>query len=219
MKIDAELLTLDGWTLRQRLPSGPGASRAVLMLHGWKGDENAMWIFARKFPPDVAVLAPRAPHPAPGGGYSWREADPATRGWPTLESLRPAADALIALLDRWGATTGVDTARVDVVGFSQGGAMACALAWLHPRRLRRMAVLAGFVPLGVEALGRALEGLPVFVAHGTQDDLVPIARARESMAALEKAGALVSTCEAPVGHRVSADCLRGLEDFLFGDRS
>jgi len=54
----------------------------------------------------------------------------------------------------------------------------------------------------------------MFVAHGTQDNLVPIDRARASMALLEQAGARLTYCEAEVGHKVSADCLRGLETFF-----
>ena len=38
--------------------------------------------------------------------------------------------------------------------------------------------------------------------------------ARASMTLLEQAGAVVTYCEADVGHKVSADCLRGLETFF-----
>ena len=61
---------------------------------------------------------------------------------------------------------------------------------------------------------RVLAGKHFFVAHGTQDNLVPVERARESIELLEQAGAQVTFCEAEVGHKVSADCLRGLESFF-----
>ena len=38
--------------------------------------------------------------------------------------------------------------------------------------------------------------------------------ARQLIESLEKAGALITFCEAEVGHKVSADCLRGLEGFF-----
>jgi predicted esterase len=61
---------------------------------------------------------------------------------------------------------------------------------------------------------RPLDGKPFFVAHGTLDEMVPVERARQSIAVLEQAGAQVTYCEAEVAHRVSADCLRALKSFL-----
>jgi len=47
------------------------------------------------------------------------------------------------------------------------------------------------------------------VAHGTQDQLVPIDRARTSIELLEQAGAQVTYCEDEVGHKLSANaCVR-----------
>ena len=79
-----------------------------------------------------------------------------------------------------------------------------------------MGVLAGFVPSGLEEVivKRPLKGKSVFVAHGTQDEMVPVDRARASIELLEKAGANVTYCEDEVGHKVSAACLRALESFL-----
>jgi len=210
-------VNFNGWTGLYRAAEQAPA-RLLLMLHGWKGDETSMWVFAHGFPSGMAVLSLRAPHPATGGGWSWRPVDPSTHGYPRLDQLRPAADGLIHFIDEWAVAIGLDARVFDVIGFSQGGAMTCVLGLLHPGRISRMAVLAGFVPSGAEHLvaARPLGGKPVFVAHGTQDELVPVARARESIAALERAGASVEYCEAAVGHRVSADCLRGLNAFLAG---
>ena len=60
---------------------------------------------------------------------------------------------------------------------------------------------------------RVMAGKPFFVAHGTQDKLVPVERARASIELLEQAGAQVTFCEAEVGHKVSLECLHGLEAF------
>jgi phospholipase/carboxylesterase len=102
------------------------------------------------------------------------------------------------------------------MGFSQGAALSNVVACLHPDRVRKAAILAGFMPSGMEEIvaAKPLSGKPVFVTHGTQDNLVPIDRARASMSLLEQAGAHVTYCEAEVGHKVSADCLRALELFF-----
>lgn len=211
-------LTYNGWTMRVRHATEEPA-RFLLLLHGWTGDENSMWIFTNRFPGDLWIAAPRAPHTSKMGGYSWRQLDSEDdRDWglPTLSDLRPAAERLIHLVDEISASIGVDVNRFDVAGFSQGGALTNVLALLYPQRIRKAAVLAGFMPAGVDDLleRRVLSGTPYFVAHGTQDDLVPFERARRSTELLEKGGAEVTFCEAEVGHKVSADCLRALETFF-----
>jgi phospholipase/carboxylesterase len=186
------------------------------MLHGWTGDENSMWVFARNFPTDYALLAPRAPHPAPQGGFSWRPPRVDSFGRPSLDDLRDAAEGLIRLVDGYAAKGQIDAAQFDVMGFSQGAALSNVLTCLYPHRIHKAGILAGFMPSGMEEIiaQKPLAGKPIFVAHGTQDNMVPIDRARASMTLLEQAGAHVTYCEAEVGHKVSADCLRGLESFF-----
>jgi len=211
-------LTYNGWTIRVRYAAREPA-RFMLLLHGWTGDENSMWIFARKFPEDLWIAAPRAPHVSKKGGYSWRlphSVQANDWGLPTLSDLKPAADDLVHLVDAISASIGVDTTQFYVAGFSQGGALTNVLALLYPERIHKAAVLAGFMPTGTDELlaRRVLAGKEFFVAHGSQDNLVPIELARQAIELLEEAGAQVTFCDAEVGHKVSADCLRGLESFL-----
>jgi predicted esterase len=107
------------------------------------------------------------------------------------------------------------------MGFSQGAAMASLLAFLYPERLRRVGMLAGFVPDGLDELvgQRPLAGKPFFVAHGTKDQTVTIEYARASIKLLEQAGAQVTYCEEAVGHKVSVTCLRALKKFFADTRS
>ncbi len=212
---NAELISFDGWTFRAR-PSQTKNPRLLILLHGWTGDENSMWLFARKISPIYWIIAPRAPHPADPSGFSWRRLDPASFGFPTLKALAPAADGLIRLIDAYAASVGVDATQFDAAGFSQGGAMVNTLGFLHPSRIRKMAVLAGFVPDGAEglALQKPLAGKNIFVAHGSQDQVIPLDRARASLALLEQAGAQVAYCEDEVGHKLGSICLRGLERYL-----
>lgn len=102
------------------------------------------------------------------------------------------------------------------MGFSQGAALTCALAMLHPERIRRAGVLSGFVPAESESLiaERPLNGKPFFVAHGTTDDMVDIEYARRSVRMLEAAGASVTFCEDSVGHRVGLKCMHTLDEFF-----
>lgn len=212
---ETELITFKDWTMRVR-PATSGTPRLFLLLHGWTGDENSMWLFTRNLPTDYWLIAPRAPHAAEPTGYSWRPHLIGNRNWPGLDDLCPSADALIRLVDDYAAQNGIDASQFDVAGFSQGAAMTNALALLHPERIRRAAVLAGFVPAGSESVvaKRPLNGKPFFVAHGTLDEMVKVEYARQSIQILEQAGANVTYCEDEVAHKVSSNCMRAFESFF-----
>ena len=219
MQIETKTTLLEkfGWRFRVR-PIESKPSRVLLLLHGWTGDESSMWTFAHNFSSDYAIIAPRASYPAPAekGGYSWREIKPGTWGSPTLEELRFAADALVSLMDEWSASVKIASPTFDIVGFSQGAALAITLTALHPARVDKVAVLSGFVPPGVDALLRPnlLDRVRFFWAHGTKDEMISIERGCASIKSLQKAGADVHLCQADVGHKVSKDCRRALDGFL-----
>jgi phospholipase/carboxylesterase len=195
----------------------------MLLIHGLTGDENSMWIFARNLSAEYWMIAPRAPHTSQmaQGGYSWRPPAGGAEDRPNLEQLHASAQALIRLVDGYAASAGFEAGVFDVMGFSQGAAMSSLLAFLYPARIRKVGILAGFVPAGLEesVSQRPLEGKPFFVAHGTKDEMVTIERARASIEILEQAGAQVTYCEDEVGHKVSVACLRALKDFFADSQS
>jgi phospholipase/carboxylesterase len=195
----------------------------MLLIHGLTGDENSMWVFARNLSSEYWMVAPRAPHVSgmEQGGYSWRPPAPEAEDRPSLEQLRASAEALIHLVDDYSASVGLDASTLDAMGFSQGAAMCSVLAFLYPQRIRKVGILAGFAPGGLEELvsQRPLEGKPFFVAHGTKDEMVTVERARASIKILEQAGAHVTYCEDDVGHKVSVTCLHALKDFFAAPRS
>jgi hypothetical protein len=167
--------------------------------------------------------------------YSWRTFQPGTFGRPSFEQLLPAAEALIRLVDEYQASIKIDASperrrshperrrshperrrRIDVMGFSQGAAMSSVLAYLYPERIRKVGILSGFVPSGMDEHidRRPLDGKNIFVAHGTKDETVPVDRAHASMEILKRCGAEVVYCEDEVGHKVSLNCLRALRSYL-----
>jgi len=213
--IDTELIEFNNWTLRIR-PSHSAHPRLLLLIHGFTGDENSMWVFTRGLSPDYWIIAPRAPHASDQGGFSWRLPLNATFGMPSLEMLEPSLEGLIKLIDKYTASVKLDASQFDMMGFSQGGVMVNLIGLLYPQRVNRMGVLAGFIPSGVDEIiaQKPMVGKNVFVAHGTKDNTVTVERARDSIRMLEEAGAQVTYCEDEVGHKLSVKCLRALEDYL-----
>lgn len=219
MPIESEPYSIQerGWTVRLAAPgedpAPAGATRPLLLLHGRTGDENVMWIFTRGLPRDRWIFAPRAPLASEEGGYTWL---PPGAGWPKLADFQTVAAALLAEIQHWTARQGLPAGPLDVMGFSQGAAMAYALAAFYPQQVQRVIALAGFLPGEDPLPGRyaAFQGKKVYVAHGSKDETVPVNLAQEAVRALQAAGAEVIYCESEVGHKLSAPCLRGLTQFL-----
>lgn len=211
-------IELDGWVIQSRIPSALIDKNPVfLLLHGWTGDESVMWVFADKLPQKYIMFSPRGIFPTPLGGYGWQT--DIHQGWPVLNELQPAAMKLMELinqLDEQKIMPQADFDRINIMGFSQGAATAYTIALMYPERIQSIVGLSGFLPNDVidQVSTQPIEGLPVFIAHGTKDTLVPVTRARQSVELLERAGAKVVYCEDEVGHKLGTTCFRSMQSFV-----
>jgi phospholipase/carboxylesterase len=172
-----------------------------------------MWIFSSRLPRQGLLIAPRGLYPAPSSGYGWHAYRPGST--PQVNEYYPAIAKLRNLLSAHNFPT-ADFSKLNLVGFSQGAALAFTFLLTHPELIQSAAGLSGFLPEGAGDLAsqQPIRAKRVFIAHGTQDQLVPVALARQAIETLEHAGAIVTYCEDEVGHKLSASCFRGLEAFF-----
>ena len=146
-----------------------------------------------------------------GQGWAWFEVPPNHRAG-ILESRR----RLTGLLDEIVAG-GMPPERIVLSGFSQGGVMALDAGLRYPRRLAGLAPLSGYLfePEALAAdLAPAQARTPVFLAHGTFDDVVPIAGSRQAAEALLRAGLPVDVREYPMAHQITPEVMRDFRAFL-----
>lgn len=140
----------------------------VVLLHGRGADETGILGLADHLPGGPSYAAVRAPI-AEGAGYAWF----ANRGIgrPLAESLQETTNWFRAWLE--------DVApvgrQVILVGFSGGAAFAGALLLSEPQRFAGAAILYGTLPFdaGVPVSPAGLAGVPVFVAQGESDRVIP----------------------------------------------
>jgi phospholipase/carboxylesterase len=121
--------------------------------------------------------------------------------------IRAAQDQMQSLIER-EKSRGVETRRIVLAGFSQGGAIALQAGLRHPERLAGILALSTYLPLaGTLAAERSPvnRDLPIFMAHGTHDPMIAVARARESRAALQALGYPVDWREYAMAHSVCGD--------------
>jgi phospholipase/carboxylesterase len=123
------------------------------------------------------------------------------------DGIRVSQGRIEALIARERAR-GVSTRRIVLAGFSQGGAIALQTGLRHPERLAGILALSTYLPLA-ETLGAeanpANRDVPIFMAHGTEDPVIPLQRAAISRDQLRKLGHQVEWQEYPMPHAVCPD--------------
>jgi phospholipase/carboxylesterase len=198
-----------GLAYRYQMPETPGPYPTAVLLHGRLGDEDVMWIFRKAIPRHWFVAAPRAPLAEARGGFSWHVQPPGE--WPGLSAFDPAVESLTRFLRALPRLYNVDPDRLYLMGFSQGAAVACALALRRPELVRGVAGLVGFAPnVPTEEVAGRLAGLPVFMAIGREDETVPYEVARQAADLWRAAGADLELHEYPTGHKMTADGIADL---------
>ncbi len=91
-------------------------------------------------------------------------------------AIAASAAAVAQLIDAERAR-GFAPAQIVLAGFSQGGALALHLGLRYPQRLAGIAALSAFVPLASQLADEARSeyaDLPIFMAHGTQDNVIEL---------------------------------------------
>jgi len=116
-----------------------------------------------------------------------------------------ASQALVEALIAREKERGTPASGLVLAGFSQGGAIALHTGLRHAERLAGIMALSSYVPLGAKLsseAGAANRDVPIFMAHGTYDPIIPLANAEESRALLTSLGYRVQWREYGMPHSV-----------------
>lgn len=208
------------------LETGPRPRASVVWLHGLGADGHDFEPVVPELDlPDalpVRFVFPHAPFQAVtvnGGAVMRAWYDIYELGGMRREDergVRASQAAVEALLAREKAR-GIDAGRLVLAGFSQGGAIALQAGLRHPEPLAGILALSTYLPLRdtVEAEAHAASrGVPIFMAHGVHDPLIPIERARQSRDRLSALGYPVEWREYPMAHAVNLDEIRDVAAWL-----
>lgn len=158
------------------------------------------------------------------GGMSmraWYDITTLDRGGPQDEAgIRESGALLEALIERERGR-GIPCERIVLAGFSQGGAIAAHTALRFPERLAGLMALSTYLPLGdsleaevFSASGAQPQDLPIFMAHGRFDPMLPMSLGEHSRAQLESAGYRVEWHDYPMAHAVCADEIDDISRWL-----
>jgi len=128
-----------------------------------------------------------------------------------------ASQILIEALMEGEMKRGTQRRRLVLAGFSQGGAIALHTGLRHPERLAGIMALSTYVPIAEKLAAEASAAnrdVPIFMAHGSYDPLIQLARAEHSRDLLRGLGYAVDWREYPMPHSVCAEELRDIGAWL-----
>lgn len=102
-----------------------------------------------------------------------------------------ASQALLVDMIEAQIEQGIDSSRIVLAGFSQGGVIALQTGLRFDKPLAGIMALSTYLPLAeslADEKSKANESIPVFLAHGSADPVIPVDLAYRTRGHLEKQG-------------------------------
>jgi len=208
------------------LQTSPSPAASVIWLHGLGADGYDFVPVVRELEllktPAARYVFPHAPTRAVtiNGGY-------VMRAWYDIlgndlvrredeQGIRESQQQVEALIAR-EVERGTPRSRIVLAGFSQGGAIALQTGLRQREPLAALLALSTYLPLAAAFDAEredASRSVPIFMAHGRSDPVIPLARATTSRDQLEAAGYSVEWHEYEMPHSVCEDEIRAIAAFL-----
>jgi phospholipase/carboxylesterase len=138
-------------------------------------------------------------------------------GGPEDEAGVRASQGRVEVLIERERSRGVAARRIVLAGFSQGGAIALHTGLRHGQRLAGILALSTYLPLAGKLQAEHSEAnrdVPIFMAHGEFDDIIPIARAQQSRQALAAQGCAPQWHSYPMPHSVCGEEIADIAAWL-----
>jgi phospholipase/carboxylesterase len=130
-----------------------------------------------------------------------------------IRESQSAVEKLISLQQQ----KGIPARKIVLAGFSQGGAVVLQASLRHPERLGGVMALSTYLPLQgkLKEERKAINNdLPIFMAHGSHDPMIAMARAQQSRDALLALGYPVEWRDYPMPHSVCPEEIADIAAFL-----
>lgn len=194
-------------------------SPLLIMLHGYGSDENDLFSFAAELPEELFIISVRAPYPMQPYGNAWYAInfDAEQRKWNDDEQAKKSRDLIATFIDEVIETYPVNKQNVTLLGFSQGSILGYAVAFTYPEKVKNVIALSGYI--SKDMFPGALEAndyshLDFYCSHGSVDQVIPVAWARQTPAFLSGLNIKHQYSEFPVGHGVAPQNFYELKDWL-----
>lgn len=167
------------------LPGEDGSGVTLLLLHGTGGNEEDLIPLGRELAPGAAILSPRGKVSERGAPRFFRRL---AEGVFDHEDLVFRTHELAEFVEAAFEEYGLDRGGLVAAGYSNGANIAASVVLLHPGLLRAAVLFRAMVPFEPEVTPD-LSGMPVFMASGERDQIIPPDNPERLAAILREAGA------------------------------
>ena len=191
----------------------PGESGVtLLLLHGTGGDENDLVPLGRELAPGASILSPRGKVSEYGAARFFRRL---AEGVFDHEDLVFRTHELAGFIETTSEEYDFDLSKLVAVGYSNGANIAASLMLLHPGLLRAAILLRAVVPFEPEGKPD-LSGMPVFLAAGRRDQMIPPQNTERLAEILREAGADLDLRWRNTGHPLTFEEVEEAKEWLSG---
>ena len=184
----------------------------LLVLHGTGGSEDDLVPLARELAPGAAILSPRGKVSEYGAARFFRRL---AEGVFDHEDLVFRTHELADFVEAAAEEYGFDPSKIVAVGYSNGANIAGSLMLLHPGLLRAAVLFRAMVPFEPEVTPD-LTGMPVFIAAGQRDQMIPPHNTRRLAEILTEAGADLDLRWRDTGHGLTYEEVAEAKEWLSG---
>lgn len=205
------------------ISANAATSASVIWLHGLGADGNDFVPVVKVLNlPHVRFILPHAAYKkvTANNGYemrAWYDIFSFTPGSKQDEAGVRESQAYIESLISKEVARSIAPKRIVIAGFSQGGAIALHTALRHKQSLAGVLALSTYLPLHAsleKEKTKANQKLPIFMAHGTADTIIPITTYRASYEFLQVQHYTVERYEYAMAHTVSQQEIDDIRAFL-----
>ncbi|HLB42909.1 MAG TPA: dienelactone hydrolase family protein [Gammaproteobacteria bacterium] len=202
------------------------AKRSIIWLHGLGADGNDFVSLVPEFnlPHEYPIrfIFPHAPiMPITlNNGYemrAWYDIHSLTSHHPVDKIGIAQSIASISKLIDTEIASGITSTNIILAGFSQGAAIAIMTGICYPQSLAGIIALSGYLPLvnaTFDQTNPANRKTPIFIAHGTDDPIVPYIAGKTAGTLLQQAGYPISWHSYPMAHSVCAEEIKDIGEWI-----
>jgi phospholipase/carboxylesterase len=180
------------YKLREPLKKTNQRPPVLFILHGYGSNEEDLFDLAQTMDEHFTILSLRAPILLAEGSYCWYTLGRDQNNTLTYnyEEVKAAKKQVMAFIRSVYNTMTLDSTQVFLLGFSQGAMMAYDLALSFPGKIKGVLALSGRLmeESKPKSILPALLNTCFFIAHGSEDERIPITEAEKSAAYLKNKG-------------------------------
>jgi phospholipase/carboxylesterase len=192
------------------VPAQTPEAPTLLLLHGTGGNENDLLPVGGMLDERAALLSPRGKVLEHGMPRFFRRL---AEGVFDHEDLMRRTHELAGFVERSVDEYDIDQSRLFAVGFSNGANIAASLLLAYPRLLAGAVLLRAMVPFEPDSAAD-LSGIPVYLAAGRSDQMVPPENTERLAQVLREAGADVTLDWQPGGHGIGPDEIQAAQNWF-----